>query len=184
MAAQDHKDVETRNARLLEEHTALQNLGLEPEEIDLRDYFKNQESLAERLASYDMLWVRGGNAFVLRKALAMSGADKLLVDLVRQENIVYGGYSAGVCILAPDLRGIELVDVETMYVPCYQSETIWNGLALLPYSIAPHYKSDHYESDAIDDVVEYFEAHKIPYKTLSDGDVLVIDGNNETLLHR
>lgn len=184
MAAQDYKDAETRTARLLEECTALQDLGLEPEEVDLRDYFKNHEGLAERLASYDMLWVRGGNTFVLRKALATSGADKLLVDLIRQEKIVYGGYSAGVCILAPNLQGIELVDVENIYVPDYQPNTIWDGLGLLAYSVAPHYKSNHYESDAIDDVVEYFEAQKIPYKTLSDGDVLLIDGDTETLLRR
>lgn len=182
MAAQDYKDAETRTERFLEECAALQRLGLEPEEVDLRNYFNGQAGLGKRLASYDMLWVRGGNAFVLRKALAMSGADKILVDLIRQEKIVYGGYSAGVCILAPDLRGLELVDVETMYVPGYQAATIWDGLGVLSYSVAPHYKSDHYESDAIDDVVEYYKAQKIPYKTLCDGDVLIIDGDTETLL--
>lgn len=183
MAAQDYKDVETRTERFLEECAALKKIGLEPEEIDLRDYFVKHDGLAERLSKYDMLWVRGGNAFVLRKALAMSGADKIVVDLIQREQIVYGGYSAGVCVLTPDLHGIELVDVENIYVPGYQSETIWEGLNLLPYAVAPHYKSDHYESAAIDDVVEYFIAHKTPYKTLSDGDALVIDGDTTTLVH-
>ncbi len=179
MAAQDYKDAVTRAERLQAELDALTGLGLEPEEFNLRDYFTDTSGLRERLASYDLIWVRGGNAFVLRKALAQSGADKILADLIRSNQIVYGGYSAGVCILSPNLHGIELVDVENTYVPGYQTETIWEGLGLLPYSVAPHYKSDHYESDAIDDVVAYVEARNIPFRTLHDGDVLVIEGETE-----
>lgn len=182
MAAQDYKDAETRAERLQAELEALTALGLEPEEIDLRKYFDNNNGLAERLKSYDLIWVRGGNAFVLRKALAQSGADAILTNLIQNNQIIYGGYSAAVCILAPDLHGIELVDVEKMYVPGYQTDTIWDGLGLLPYSVAPHYKSDHYESDAIDDVVTYFETNNISHKTLQDGDVLVIEGETERLL--
>ena len=184
MAAQDYKSPEARKERLADECTIFQQMNLLVEELDLRSYFKSHEGLAERLEQYDLLWVRGGNAFVLRKALAMSGADKILPDLIRDEKIIYGGYSAGICVLAPSLHGLEYVDVEKIYVPDYQSETIWDGLGLLPYSIAPHYRSDHYESDAIEDVVEYFETHKMPYKTLRDGEALLIDGDKETLLHR
>ena len=56
----------------------------------------------------------------------------------------------------------------------YNAEAVWNGLGILPYSIAPHYKSDHPESDLIDKLVEYFIKEKIPYKTLSDGDAIII----------
>ena len=182
MAAQDYKNADDRAVRLQAELDDLKSLGLEPEELDLRQYFGTNRGLANRLESYDLVWVRGGNAFVLRKALAQSGADKILTDLINDERIVYGGYSAAVCVLAPDLHGIELVDVENMYVPGYRPETIWQGLGLLPYSVAPHYKSDHYESDAIDDAVAYFKTHNIPFKTLCDGDVLVIDGAKEKIL--
>lgn len=179
MAAQDYKDAETRAERLQEEFDALKGLGLKPQEVDLRDYFADNSGLYERLASFDLIWVRGGNAFVLRKAFAQSGADAVLSKLIQEESVVYGGYSAGICVLSPSLRGLELVDVEQMYVPGYSSETIWDGLGLLPYSIAPHYKSGHYESDAIDDVVAYYENHHITYKTLHDGEVLLINGDTE-----
>ncbi len=182
MAAQDYKDAETRTERLQEEFAVLTGLGLEPQEVDLRDHFEDNNELASYLASFDLIWVRGGNAFVLRKALAQSGADEILSDLIRSNKIVYGGYSAGICILAPSLHGLELVDVEDLYVPKYQTDIIWDGLNLLPYSLAPHYKSNHYESDAIEDVVKYYKSHDIPFKTLHDGNVLIIDGEIEKVL--
>ncbi len=174
MAAQDYKDPETRVERLEQELADLKDLGLRPEELDLREYFNDTTGLRERLASYDLVWVRGGNAFVLRKALAQSGADNILVDLIQQDQIVYGGYSAGVCVLAPSLHGLELVDVEDIFVEGYPAETIWDGLGLVPYAIVPHYRSDHYESDAMEDVVNYFEKQQIPYRTLEDGEALVV----------
>jgi len=36
--------------------------------------------------------------------MKLSGLDEILKDLLKKENILYGGYSAGVCVLAPTLR--------------------------------------------------------------------------------
>jgi hypothetical protein len=47
---------------------------------------------------------------VLRHALAQSGADYALVKLLDEDAIVYAGYSAGPCVLSPNLKGFELVD--------------------------------------------------------------------------
>ena len=58
------------------------------------------EALAEELAGLGRL----------RRALAASGADEMIADLVRADRIVYGGNSAGACVLAPSLRGLETVD--------------------------------------------------------------------------
>jgi len=38
----------------------------------------------------------------------------------------------------------------------YSCEIIWAGLGLIPFCIAPHYRSDHPESALIDKSVEYF----------------------------
>ncbi len=153
----------------------LKAIGLQPEEVDLRKYFGKPDQLRDALKGFDLIWARGGNVFVLRRAFRESGFDEILPELLAQDALVYGGYSAGVCVLAPTLRGLELVDNAS-------EDSIWEGLGIVPYSIAPHYQSDHPESDDVDKVVEYFKAHNMPYKTLRDGEVIVIDDSGERIV--
>jgi dipeptidase E len=174
MNAVDSEDDKTRADKLQFEKECLESVGLTAEELDLRDYFQSSEGLRSKFLSYDFVWARGGNVFLLRKALAQSGADVILKELILEEKIKYGGYSAGVCVLAPTLKGIELVDDEHATADGYDAKTIWDGLEILPFSVAPHYKSDHPESAAVDKYVTYLEKHKIPYETLSDGETVVI----------
>lgn len=75
------------------------------------------------------------------------------------------------------LRGLELVD-EIGAVP----EPVWDGLGFVDFSIAPHYRSDHPEADAIERVVEYFRTNGMPYRTLQDGQAIVVrDGSMRTV---
>lgn len=180
--AQDSKPDEARKKRVQKELGDLIKLGFDPFEIDLRDYF-DKEIAEEDIAYCGLIWVRGGNVFNLRRAFKYSGFDKLVAKGLQEDKFVYGGYSAGVCVLQPTLHGIELCDPTDDIPSGYDSEVIWVGLNLIPYSVAPHYRSPHYESGLIDRVVEYYEANGLPYKTMRDGDVFVVNGNkNEELL--
>ena len=127
------------------------------------------------MKEFDGVWVLGGNVFTLRRAFRYSGLDQILSEIARSNApFVYAGYSAGSCILGPTLDGIHLVDPPELPAKGYQAQIIWEGLSLLPFSIAPHFKSDHPESAMIDGVVEYFEARGLPYRTLRDGESIVI----------
>lgn len=170
----DSADEAARIERVERELTAMSNLGLEPEEVDLRDYFKKTDVIEDALSSYGLLWIRGGNVFTLRKAMALSGFDLVMRRLL-EKGVVYGGYSAASCAAGPTLHGIELCDDINLIPEGYPTETLWDGLGLIDYAIAPHYKSDHPESPMIDDVVDYFQKNNIPYKTLHDGEVIIID---------
>ncbi len=139
--AVDAKTPEKRAVSLTQEMDTLRTLGLESTEVDLRDYF--ERPLGAALASFDLLWVRGGHTFVLRRALRQSGADEAIVGLLREDRVVYGGFSAAVAVLGPSLRGVELVDGPDDPPEGYAPETVWEGLGVLPYGVAPHYKSDH-----------------------------------------
>ena len=171
-----------RSASISEELDRLRGIGLIPVEIDLRKYFGKTKELKQTLMNFNLVWVRGGNTFVLRRALKMSGADEIIRELLEKDAMVYGGYSAGICILTPTLRGLELVDDADFVPDGYDSEIIWDGLGIVPYSIAPHYKSDHPESPAIDNTVEYFKEKNMPFKTLRDGEAIVIDGDKEQVV--
>ena len=158
-----------RNALVLDELLAL---GIDVDIFDLKDHFGRSE-IADALAEYEGVWVRGGNTFVLRQAMRLSGFDEALAEL-RSHDFLYGGYSAAVCVLAPTLHGLQHVDDSTIR-PYPNSSVIWEGLGFLDYLILPHYKSDHHESAAIDIEVEYCARHGIPFRTLRDGEVIIID---------
>ena len=177
MNAADTYGNEKRPTYLANEYEKFKGFGYEAEELDLRDYFEHQESLKDKLSEYGAVWVMGGNSFVLRRAMQYSGFDKLIIDLVENDSIVYAGFSAGSVVATKTLKGIELVDDSKQITPDYSSEVVWDGLGLVNFSIAPHYKSDHPESETVDAVVSYFKKNDMPYKAISDGQAILVSGD-------
>jgi dipeptidase E len=173
--AKDAYDVAVVRDKSQDDPMVWKELGFTTEELDLCEYFGMSDALKSKMQQFGLVWVLGGNAFVLRRAFAQSGLDIILPELLRKDEIVYGGFSAGACIMTPTLRGIELCDDPIEVAANYDPQIVWDGLGLVPYSIAPHYKSDHHESALIDRVVEYFEHHNMPYKTLQDGEVIIVN---------
>lgn len=179
--ATDHISTEEQKKRRDRNLADLSELGISARTLDLKDFFSDSSGLKIELSKYSGVWISGGNTFVLRQAMKLSGFQKVLEEL-RSSHFLYSGYSAGVCVLAPHLRSIQIVDDPKKFPYVGQSETIWEGLNILDYMILPHYKSDHPESADIDKEVEYCKANKIPYRTLTDGDVLF--GDNIEVIKR
>jgi len=166
--------IEKRNAKVQQEINDLNVLGLQAEEVDLRKYFKKPAELEKKLSEFGALWVRGGNTFVLRRAFKESGMDKWLLKQKDNKEFVYAGYSAGVCVLSPSLKGLEIVDDPVIIGEGYQKETIWEGLGLIDFAFAPHFESPgHPETEAVSREVEYYKKRNIKYKALHDGEVLI-----------
>jgi dipeptidase E len=174
----DSKSHQDRKERLLIELEDLRKLGLKPTEVDLRNFYQTKIT-AKDLLGFDAVWVRGGNVFNLRRSFKQSGFDDVVIPLIKNDVLVYGGYSAGYCILSPTLHGVELCDHTNDVPEGLSSDIIWKGLGLIDYSIAPHYKSNHYESDRIENVVAYFKEHNMKYRTISDGESVVVNGDLE-----
>ena len=180
--AMDFAGSEGRAASLKREVDSLKSIGLEPTEVDLRNYFGKSDELKKALSGFDLLWVRGGNAFILRRAFRQSGADKIIKELLANDAVVYGGYSAGIDMLTPSLHGVELVDDPNIVPERYESPIIWDCLSILPYSIAPHYKSDHPESADIDKSVEYLIDNHVLFIALRDGEAIVRSSDKEVVV--
>lgn len=159
-------------------------LGITSEELDLRKYFGSSTQLAHDLSRFGLVWAAGGNTFVLRRAFALSGLDQLLPSLLQQSQLVYGGFSAGACVVSPTLKGLDLVDPPDEIPSGYPAEVMWQGVGLVDFHIAPHFQSPHPESAAIDDVVAYFEEHRMPYHALKDGEAVVVDGGEVEMVGR
>ncbi len=168
-------DLDRKNKSIQSELDALTALNLKPEILDLQDYFGREKDLEELLTQYKGLWIRGGNVFVLRVAMFRSGLDEIVKRKSKLNDLVYAGYSAGVCVLAPSLKGFEIVDDVSQVEKAYGSAVIWEGLNLLDFVFEPHYKSDHPESAAVDKEIEYLIANKILFKAFRDGEVLILE---------
>lgn len=180
--ADDYKTATERDSSLQRELAELGSVGLEPTEIDLRDYFGREDDLGAMLAGFDLTYVRGGNVFILRRALRQSGADQILADLLAHDAIVYAGYSAGPCVLGPTLRGIEGGEDDPGVVPeGYAEPVIWDGLGLLPFAFAPHYGPEPGAAGATP-MVNYYIEHHIPFVALRDGQALVLDGDRSAVV--
>ena len=152
----------------------LSDLGIDVEMIDLKDYFGERGKLEKKIDGLGGVWIRGGNTFILRQAMKLSGFDDIIKNIDR-DDFLYGGYSAGICVLAPSLKALQIVDKPDIMPYEESKEVIWDGLGILDYIILPHYKSDHPESVDIDKEVEFCKKNNIPFKTLRDGEVIIIE---------
>lgn len=157
-------------------HKAFADIGIQSEELDLKAFFGTPEKLREVLQRYDLVWVVGGNTFLLLRAMVQSGFKPLIQEMLKDDQIVYGGFSAGACVAAPTLKGIDLMDQPHDVAEGYDPAIIWDALSLIDFSIIPHYQSDHLEAPLAEKAVEYVKKHNMPFKTLKDGDVIIKHG--------
>lgn len=168
-------DIDRRNETNKNNMAELCDLGLNVEFLDLKDYFGKIDELRKKVTGLGGVFVRGGNTFILRQAMKLSGFDIIFRELLEREDFLYAGYSAGICILAPSLESLQTVDDPNDFPYEAITETIWEGLGFLDYMILPHYDSDHPESADIDKEIEYCVKNKILFKALRDGEVIIIE---------
>lgn len=98
MNAVDFGDKERQNNNLLIQIEKLKELGFEAKGLDLRNYFGKKDELKEYLKSIGMVWIHGGNAFILKRAFEQSDFD-LLPKL--KENYKLGIINNGTAITIP-----------------------------------------------------------------------------------
>ncbi|MGB4834173.1 MAG: Type 1 glutamine amidotransferase-like domain-containing protein [Candidatus Moraniibacteriota bacterium] len=167
-------DAERRRLHIEKDMQSLQQTGLHPELLDLKEYFEKKEMLKTRLSELGGLFISGGNTFVLRQAMKLSGLDSILINSEVPENFVYAGYSAAGCVLSSSLEVYAITDDATDLPYKDQKETIWEGLHLIEYALLPHFESNHPESEDAAKELQYCITNSIPYRTIKDGEALII----------
>jgi hypothetical protein len=102
--AMDAAPPDVREAGVQREVLALTGLGFTVDELDLRSYFLDASPLSADLRRYDVVWLRGGNASMLRYAL---GTAHVIVDRSRSREAAHrepaptDGPSAGRRLASP-----------------------------------------------------------------------------------
>lgn len=156
---------------------AYEAAGFDPALIDLRRFFGRTADLAHVLRRYRLIFAVGGNSFLLRRAMRDSGFDAIIGDLLG-EGIVYGGFSAGACVMGDDMRAIAIMDAPDERAPGYLTDDpIQTGLGLVPFAIIPHVDSDHAEAELAVGSLAFAQANGIAHVPLRDGEVIVRRGD-------
>jgi len=168
-------DTERKRLHIKKDMQDLQQAGLYPVLLDLKEYFEKGEILKTNLSELGGLFISGGNTFVLRQAMKLSGLDNILINREIPDNFVYAGYSAAGCVLSSSLEVYAITDDATDLPYKDQKETIWKGLHLIEYAFLPHFESNHAESEDATKELQYCITNSIPYKTIKDGEVLIIE---------
>lgn len=164
------KDLHTslQRERLVASVKEVTAVGVKIEIIDVVSYAGRPHDLHRRLSAFSGIWVVGGDLFYLRYAMKLSGFDQIIQSLLDQE-VVYGGYSAGAIVAGPTLDHFDL-NGEVHREP----ETIWQGLGLTKQVIIPHWNikaHNHFFTDIKKLLIED-KQQVIP---LRDGQAVIID---------
>jgi dipeptidase E len=156
-------------ARNWERETSdLARLGYRSVELDLRDYWGARDgSLSSLLNGVDLVWVLGGNAFVLGRAMTKAGFG----DALREApDVIYAGYSAGACVASIDLDGIEAMDDPTTLPAGYTSDMKIETLRLVRTRVIPHAGAPEARKS-----VARLRSMGLAYLELADGEDAIFD---------
>jgi dipeptidase E len=177
--AKDDKADEERLESVRDVLMFLEGLGFIATELDLRTYFKVSPSWPAYFGDYEAVWLAGGNTFVLRRALDAAGLTAPLTELVRQGRLGYGGESAGAIMATPSLTGVQYGDDPDILPVGYTAPTPWAGLGIIDTHLVPHFSSNW---DGAAEMVVALEAEGKPYRTMTDEQAFIIDGERQELL--
>lgn len=174
--AQDYYAERARRVKLNQTIEYLREMGLTSELVDLRKH-RQPNILQQKLKQFDLIWVVGGNTFCLRHEMKLSGFDEIIGNMI-EKGLVYGGESAGACVVGNSLKGLETADD-----PTYAEETIWEGLNILPHFILPHTDNPMFATDI--DVAREIHKNDNPAPIeLTDSQALVINDDQQTIVDK
>lgn len=183
-AAADAWPATARASAVVSDIAPLRRMGYRAEEVDLRSFIGRPDDLADHLARFGGVWVRGGNTFVLRARMAQSGADEIIGGRVRDGSLVYAGYSAGACVATPTLVGLDASDDPSEVRPTCAVEPHWDGLGFVEFAIVPHFPgpnpgdvSSVDTAGAASRTITALRSAGIAYRTLTDDEAIVVDGD-------
>jgi dipeptidase E len=134
----------------------------------------SQKEIENILRECSLVYVPGGNTFLLNHRLHVSGIMPFLKKKV-QSGLPFVGHSAGAILCGPNI--LTSKDLNTVGTPHFE------GLNATPFNISPHYPLDSYGQSVKDEWLEdYHFFHDNPIITLCDGAYVKVDGKKHTLV--
>lgn len=173
--SRDNYSNENKQSRIEVDRMELEKLGFTVKLLDLRDYFDKNNKLEKVFTKVKAFYVIGGNTFILRKAMKLSGFDKLLCKYMSNHDYIYAGYSAGSCVLSKKIEPISFLDnpeedpYDSGLLPIHE------GIGFINETIIPHFETNPKYAEHISKAIKFCEQNEIKYITLRDGETIVLD---------
>ncbi|EFM39551.1 peptidase family S51 [[Eubacterium] yurii subsp. margaretiae ATCC 43715] len=154
---------------------ALEKMGAVIDELELST--ATAEEIKTKIEKNDIIYVSGGNTFFLLQEMKKTGADKLIIEEIGKGKL-YIGESAGSIITSPNIEYIKLMD------PVEKAPELsdYNSLNLVDFYILPHYNNFPFKKVA-DKIFELYST-KLPLRTISNDEVILVDGDKVDIKHK
>lgn len=144
------------------------SIGFDSTRIELFDLMKRSP---QELSKFDIIYILGGNPFLLLDEVNKSGAHSVLKELAYQDKFLMG-YSAGSLILGPDLTLMNNVDTLLGYNE-YDLKQL-SCVGLYDFQIFPHYSNFTTQvPELIDKIDEYELKSNYPIYRLDDNQGII-----------
>jgi dipeptidase E len=135
----------------------------------------SQKEIEDTIRGASLVYIPGGNTFLLNHRLHISGVISYLRRKV-QAGTPFIGFSAGAILCGPNI--LTSKDMNTVGTPHF------DGLNLIPFNFLVHYADGEYGRSLHDEWLDdYHFFHDNPVVMLSDGAYIRVDGK-KTLLVR
>jgi peptidase E len=132
-----------------------------------------QREIEDVLRRATIVYVPGGNTFLLNHRLHLSGVMPFLRKKL-QSGLPYVGFSAGTILCGPNI--LTANDMNTLETPHFKA------LNLVPFNFFPHYTDGYGQSEHDAWLADYHFFHDNPIIMLSDGAYIKVDGKKTTLV--
>lgn len=107
--------------------------------------------------------------------MKLSGFDELLQKYRKDDNFLYIGSSAGICVLCKDLQALAVIDDPEIDPYNSNISKLYEGIGLIDETFIPHFESNHKETVLASKAVEYCKQNNLEYQPLHDGEVIIKD---------
>ncbi|PJA53320.1 hypothetical protein CO166_02285 [Candidatus Roizmanbacteria bacterium CG_4_9_14_3_um_filter_36_11] len=155
---------------LMKDKDGMKDLGFDVEDIDIEG--KNQMELREIFKDKEIIYVQGGNAFYLLKAVKESGFDQVVKDLINQGKI-YIGVSAGSYIACPTIEQAKWKHQDRNHCGL----TDLKALNLVPFLITAHFEEKYRPV-----IEQAAKACRYPIVALNDTQAILIEDEKYKLV--
>ena len=152
-------------------------LGFDTTKIALFDLMKTPP---KKLADYDLVYILGGNPFLLLDEAAKSGALPVLKEFgLKGKKLM--GYSAGSLLLGPDMSLMNYADPLLGFNELGLTELTCVGL--YDFHIFPHYRDFTAEVPELADSISAFEAQaSLPVYRLNDNQGILYENGKAQII--
>lgn len=132
------------------------------------------EELAQKMKSADVIHFCGGSVLYLNNLIKNKKFDSIIIDEVKNGNIIYTGSSAGSMIVARDLSFCAF-DQDEKDIVAVTSD--FSGLSLVDFLIMPHASNEDFiESNT--QVIKMLPRHPQPLLFIDDNQAIVVNDSS------